>query len=151
MAAPRKHKHSQAELSKMSGVSVKTLRTWAKDEGLDLGNIPAVMTRAGKVERDVAPDGSETYSDARRRKMIAEANRTELTAQREAGELVSLAAIEDAMAELGHELKSRLIALPQELAVVLAGLGEVKIHEILKSRIHEILKEIHENSPLEKP
>jgi hypothetical protein len=150
MAAPRKHKHSQAELSKLAGVSVKTLRTWAKDEGLDLGNIPAVMTRAGKVERDIAPDGSETYTEARRRKMIAEANRTELTAKREAGELVSLAAVEDAMSQLGFEMRSRLLSWIGTLPPMLEGLDASRIQAIVRAKVTELLASIHENSPLGK-
>jgi phage terminase Nu1 subunit (DNA packaging protein) len=102
-------------------------------------------------DQDATGGTGESYSEARTRRMRADADRAELNSRQQAGELVSLAAIEDAMAELGHELKSRLIALPQELAVVLAGLPESKIHAILKSRINDILTQIHENSPLEKP
>lgn len=132
----------------MSGVSVKTLRTWAKDEGLNLGDIPAVMARAGKVERDVAPDGLETYTEARRRKMIASADMAHLQSKREAGELVSLTEVQDAMATLGFELKARLLAIPSDMAVLLVGMDEAGIHATLQKRMHSILAEIHENAPL---
>jgi transposase-like protein len=139
-------------IAREHGISRETLRVW-KSEGLDLTDPSAIADRVSKMPgRDPdAPAEGETYSQARTRRMRADADRAELNARQQAGELVSLAEVEDAMAQLGFEMKARLLSLPQELAVVLAGLGEVKIHEILKSRIHEILTQIHENSPLEKP
>jgi transposase-like protein len=139
-------------IAREHGVSRETLRVW-RSEGLDLTDQAAVADRVSKMPgRDPGRTAGigESYSEARTRRMRADADRAELNARQQAGELVSLAQVEDAMAELGHELKSRLIALPQELAVVLAGLPESKIHAILKNRINDILTQIHESSPLEK-
>jgi transposase-like protein len=139
-------------IAREHGISRETLRVW-KSEGLDLTDPSAVADRVSKMpgrDPDATGGTGESYCEARTRRMRADADRAELNARQQAGELVSLAQVEDAMAELGHELKSRLIALPQELAVVLAGLPESKIHAILKSRINDILTQIHENSPLEK-
>lgn len=148
MAPPRKQAHSQAELAKMAGVNVKTIRQWKNTEGLDLGDVAAVLARAGKVERDTPADGSETYSEARRRRAIADADRAEIIAKRESGSVIAVADVQNLFTQLGAELRSRLLAMRGNLVVELEGQSGPAIYKILDNRIHEILTSIHENAPV---
>ena len=150
MPKPRIHKHSQAELAEMAGVTAQTLRTWRDAEGLDLGDLKAVMARAGKVERDTSTDG-ETYTEARRRRAIADADRAEIIAKRESGSVIEVSAVESIMSEIGAEMRSRLLGWRGDLVVELEGLSGPKIAAVLDRRICDLLTSIHTNSPIKKP
>lgn len=150
MAPPRKQKHSQSELAKMAGVSVRTIRTWRDAEGLDLSNVKAVMARAGKVERDTPANGGESYSDARRRRAIADANFAEVRARREAGSVIDLSAVDTLFGQIGAELRSRLLSMRSDLVHELEGRSGEQIHAILDKRICELLENIHTNKPIPK-
>jgi len=81
MAAPRKSKHSQAELAKLAGVTVKTLREWRDNEALDLNDSAAVLRRAAETQKKTAD--SESLAALKRRKLLMECRRIELQIQRE--------------------------------------------------------------------
>jgi DNA-binding transcriptional MerR regulator len=146
MAAPRKQPHSQTELAKLAGVSVRTIRQWRDAEGLDLADVQAVMARAGKVERDNPADG-ESYTEARRRRAIADANFAEIRAKRESGAVIDLASVEATMNEIGAEMRSRLLAWRSDLVHELEGRSGQQIHAALDKRLCELLEGIHKNKP----
>jgi hypothetical protein len=140
---------NQSELARRHGVSRETIRVW-KNEGVDLTNPSAVADRVSKMPgRDPSATAGtgESYCDARTRRMSAVADRAELTAKREAGELVSLGAVEDAMAQLGSELRSRLLSWIGNLPPQLEGLDAARIQAILREKVTELLASIHENAP----
>jgi hypothetical protein len=141
-------KPSQAEVAKAAGVSMKSLRNWRDREGLDITDLDAVLRRAGKHPSTA---GGESWSEARRRKAIADANRAELIAAREAGSVVAVADVEATFASLGSELRARLLAWRGELVVALHGLSEAAIYEVLTDRVHDLLESITSNTPLTKP
>ena len=143
---------NQSELARRHGVSRETIRVW-KNEGVDLTNPSAVADRVSKMPgRDPSATAGtgESYCDARTRRMSAVADLAELNARQQAGELVSLAAVEDAMAELGSELRSRLLSWIGILPPMLEGLDAARIQAILREKVTDILTQIHENSPLKK-
>jgi hypothetical protein len=141
-------KPSQAEVAKAAGVSMKSLRNWRDREGLDISNLDAVLHRAGKHPSTA---GGESWSEARRRKAIADANRAEILARREAGAVVSKAEVEALFAALGSELRARLLAWRGALVPELHGASEARIHQVLTDRIHELLDGIFSNSPTPQP
>jgi phage terminase Nu1 subunit (DNA packaging protein) len=146
MPAARKQKHSQAELAALAGVSVKTIREWKKSEGLDLSDIKAVMLRAGKVERTNPTDG-ETYTEARRRRAIADADFAEVRAKRESGSVISVADVDALFNQIGAEMRSRLLSMRSDLVVELEGQSGPAIYRILDKRICELLESIHKTKP----
>jgi hypothetical protein len=148
MPKPRIHKHSQAELAKLVGVTAQTLRTWRDAEGLDLADVAAVQARAGRVERDEPTDGVESYTEARRRRAIADANFAEVRARRESGAVIALADVEAVIGQIGAEMRSRLLGWRGDLVVELEGRSSPQIAAALDKRIYELLEGIHENSPI---
>ena len=150
MARPRQHKHSQTELAAMAGVSVKSLREWKKSEGLDLGDVQAVMARAGKVDRLDDASRGESYSEARRRRAIADANVAEIRAKREVGSVVDVADVRQAFHLIGVEFRSRLLAMRGELVMQLHGLDEPGIYRVLDENFRDLLIAIADRSPIPK-
>jgi len=150
MPAPRKQPHSQSELAKLAGVSVKTIREWKKSEGLDLSDVKAVMLRAGKVERDNPTDGGESYTEARRRRAIADANRAEIIARRESKSVVERAAVEQAFVLIVSEFRARLLSMRGDLIHQLHGLPEAGIYRVLDDAFRDLLTDIAERNPVKK-
>lgn len=148
MARPRQQKHSQAELAAKAGVSVKTIREWKKSEGLDLSDVAAVMRRAAAVDRLGDSSRGESYSEARRRRAVADANRAEVIAAREAGSVIEVSKVEMLVAQIGAELRSRLLSMRSDLVHELEGQTGTAIHRILDRRICELLESIHKNTPI---
>ena len=95
-----------------------------------------------------APPGSESYSEARRRRAIADADLAELKSDQQRGKLIDLATVEQAFAEIGYVLRARLLALPSNLVPELEGLSASQMHKTLQKHVHQLLHDIHENSPI---
>ena len=150
MAPPIKASHSQAELSKIVGVSVKSLRQWRNDEGLNLSDLQAVKDRAARVGNSMPESSGESYAEAKRRRAVADATVAELRAGQQAGKLIDLAEVEQAFAEIGFVLRARLLALPSNLVSELEGLTASQIHSTLKKNVHQLLHDLHENSPIDR-
>jgi len=105
---------------------------------------------AASKARHTAPapaDGGESYSEARRRRAVADADRAEIIAKRESGSVISVADVEALFAQLGAELRCRLLAMRGDLVVELEGQTGTAIYRILDNRITELLTSIHNNSP----
>ena len=145
---PATKKLSQAAVAREAGVSMKSLRNWRDREGLDITDLDAVLRRAG---RHPSTAGGESWSEARRRKAIADANKAEIIAAREAGSVVAKNEVEALFAALGAELRARLLSWRGQLVVELHGLDEPSIHRVLSDRISELLESISTNSPIPKP
>ena len=139
---------NQSELARRHGVSRETIRAW-RLEGVDLTDSSAIADRVSKMrarDQDATGQG-ESLAAAKTRRARADADRAELTAKREAGELVSIAAVEDAMSQLGFEMRSRLLGWIGTLPPMLEGLDACRIQAIMRAKVTELLASIHENAP----
>ena len=127
MAAPKKSKKSQVELAEMSGVSVKTLRSWAKLEGLDLNDEAAVMARA--EETKLRFSAVEDAGEVKLRKLKAEADILEHKLAVQRGDYVSAMEVENEGLRIGTAVKSVFLRMPDDLPPLLAGrtAAEVKV------------------------
>ena len=155
---PKKIIMSSPNLSAIArhhGISRNTLQRW-RDGGLDIIDEKAVAARVATMRQPssaetAAPSpGSESYAEAKRRRATADANLAEMKAAQQMGKLIDLATVEQAFAEVGFLLRARLLALPQNLVSELEGLTPAQIHQTLKKHIHQLLYDLHENSPIEK-
>ena len=146
---------SQADMAAHAGVTVKTLLQWRKLEAIDITDKAAVLTRAATAKRkDPTPaaptDGGESYTEARRRRACADADRAEIIAKRESGSVIALSDVEAVMSEIGSTMRSRLLSMRSDLVVELEGRTGAQIYAALDKRITELLTSIHENSPAPK-
>lgn len=142
-------------VARQHGISRNTLQRW-RDGGLEITDEKAVAARVAIMRKPssaetVAPSpGSESYAEAKRRRATADANLAELKAAQQMGKLIDLATVVQAFAEIGFVLRARLLALPSNLVAELEGLTPAQIHLTLKKHIHQLLHDLHENSPIEK-
>ena len=147
---------SLSAIARQHGISRNTLQRW-RDGGLDITDDKAVTARVAIMRKPSSaetaapsPPGSESYADAKRRRASADANLAEMKAAQQAGKLIDLATVEQAFAEIGFVLRARLLALPSNLVAELEGLTGAQIHKVLQNHGHQLLHDIHENSPIEK-
>ena len=143
-------------IARHHGISRNTLQRW-RDCGLDLTDEKAITARVATMRQPSSaetaapsPSGSESYAEAKRRRASADANLAEMKAAQQMGKLIDLATVEQAFAEVGFLLRARLLALPSNLVSELEGLTPAQIHLTLKKHIHQLLHDLHENSPIEK-
>ena len=136
-----------AQLARETGVSRETIRGW-RDSGIDVQDPAAIAARIAAMP---GRGTDESFSDARRRREIALADRAELIAKREAGAVVSVNEVEALFSQLGAEMRSRLLAWRGQLVAELHGASEARIHQVLTERVHELLESITTNSPNLKP
>ena len=127
---------------------MKSLRNWRDREGLDITDVDAVLHRAGKHPSTA---GGESWSEARRRRAVADADRAEILAKREAGAVVAVADVHEVFSALGSEMKARLLAMRATLVEDLTGRPPEAIARILDDRIRELLASIFDNSRLPSP
>lgn len=154
MKSPKKYP-TIAEASRATAVSPASLRKWRDVEGIDVLNPKQLAKRVElkqvKIDGSAAPapatGAPESYSEARRRRAVADANRAELIAKRESGELVSLAVVTGTFERIGYLFRS---ILNRELGILpgeLCGLSSPQIQKKLKARFHDILLEISQTDP----
>jgi len=143
-------------IARHHSISRNTLQRW-RDFGLDLRDEKAVAARVATMRRPDATDtaspppaGSESYAEAKRRRAVADATVAELKAGQQAGKLIEVAEVEQAFAEIGFVLRARLLAMPSNLVSELEGLTASQIHSTLKKHIHQLLHDLHENSPIDR-
>ena len=143
-------------IARHHSISRNTLQRW-RDQGLDLTDEKAVAERVSTMRKPSSaetasppPDGSESYAEAKRRRAVADATVAELKAGQAAGRLIDLAEVEQAFAEIGFILRARVLALPANLVSELEGLTASQIHSTLKKHVHQLLHDLHENSPIDR-
>lgn len=132
-----------ASLAREHGVSRETLRAW-RDSGVDIQDAAALAARIAVMP---GKSNDETLLEAKRRRAVADADRAEILAAREAGKVIELAEAEQVMAKIGAEVRARLLAWRGTLVPELFGLDEPGIHRVLTDRIHELLEMISSNNP----
>ncbi len=142
-----------SQLARDHKVSRETVRK-LRENGIDLADGKAVTqalacSRAAKLPLAPATDG-ESYSEARRRRAIADADRAEVIAKRESGSVIAVSDVEAVMSEIGATMRSRLLSMRSDLVVELEGRSGAQIYAALDKRITELLTAIHNNSPIKK-
>ena len=141
-------------LARAHGVSRETIRK-LRTNGIDLSDGKAVADglacSKAASPAPAPPDGTETLLEAKRRRAVADANRAEVIARRESGEVIEVAAVEALMVEIGATMRSRLLGWRSDLVHELEGGTGQQIFAALDKRITELLTAIHTNSPIKKP
>jgi transposase-like protein len=137
-------------LSRQHGICRQTLRDW-RAAGIDITDPAAIEKRRALKQRQpdtqaAASDTGESYSEARRRREIAAANKMEIIAAKEAGKLIDLAEVETAFAQVGAEFRSRLLGMRGTLVTELEGKTPEGIYQVLDLRFGELLTAIHKLS-----
>jgi hypothetical protein len=140
---PQRAAVNLSELSRQHGVSRETLRLW-RDEGIDLADAGAVAARIA-IMRGKSTD--ETLAEAKRRRAIADANRAEIQAQKEADLLMPVAEARAACEIIGFVFKSCLKNAAGVWPGMLAGLSAEQMHVKLKELFHELLDSLHRHDP----
>ncbi len=151
-SAPAPNISQLARDHKVSRETIRKLRT----NGIDLSDAKAVAdglacSRAAKLPPAPTPGDGESYSEAKRRRAVADADRAEVIARRESGEVIAVADVEELMNRLGAEMRSRLLSWVGTLPPQLEGMNASRIQSIMREKISEILTAIHENLPNSKP
>jgi hypothetical protein len=136
-------KVSQKTMAGLAGVTVKTLLEWRKLESIDITNKAAVMARAATAKRKeptgTPTDGSESYTEARRRREIANANRAEILADRERGRFVEVAEAHAVINLLDHCVCIIWKGVGRELPNYLDGLTASQMVTAINKFVDEIL------------
>ena len=139
-----------SQLARDHGTSRETIRK-LRTNGIELSDSKAVADglacSKAASPAPVSTCGGETLLEAKRRRAVADANRAEVIARRESGAVIAVADVEALFAQLGAELRSRLISMRGDLVVELEGRTGPQIFAILDKRICELLENIHNNKP----
>jgi transcriptional regulator with XRE-family HTH domain len=139
MAAQKKGKITQDAMSKMAGVSVRSLQKWEK-EGIDITDEAAVRARAAQVDKRVAD--SEDMQGVKLRKLKAEADLKEHELQVERGLFVSKDEVVTEGVRMGVVIKGIFLKLSSDLTPILAGRPAAEIKKVLDKYAREKLTEL---------
>jgi DNA-binding transcriptional MerR regulator len=139
MGAHAKGNRTQAELAKLAGVTVRTIREWEK-EGVDVYDLQSLMARASKVrEREEA---TEDLAGVKLRKLKAEADLKEHELQVERGLFVSKDEVVTEGVRMGIVIKGIMLKLSSDLTPILAGRPAGEIKKVLDKYAREKLTEL---------
>jgi transcriptional regulator with XRE-family HTH domain len=139
MGAHAKGDRTQAELAKLAGVTVRTIREWEK-EGVDVYDLQSLMARASKVrEREAA---TEDLAGVKLRKLKAEADLKEHELQVERGLFVSKDEVVTEGVRMGIVIKGIMLKLSSDLTPILAGRPAGEIKKVLDKYAREKLTEL---------
>jgi hypothetical protein len=137
MSAKSKPKPAKplASLAREHGVSRETLRAW-RDSGLDIQNAEMLRQRIASMPGSKA--GDETLLEAKRRRAIADADRAEIAAAREAGDSVPFVAAERAAHVVFVVVRAALRELEGNLPCVLEGRRPEQMAGLLRQAFDEL-------------
>jgi transposase-like protein len=140
---------SIAAIARKHGIRPGTLRDWRDREELDIFDEKALAARVERKQARVGTDpppaensARESYSEARRRREVAAANRMETIAAKERGELVEVHSIDADGYKIGYAIRSALAELSQQLPPALAGRTAGEVQKILKSEFRRALENL---------
>ena len=146
MSTRKKHlpTSSLSELSRQSGIPRNTLRIW-RDAGTDIFDAKVLKKRIGRKQPrpdTEAPvgDTGESYQEARRRREIANANRAEIQARREAAELVPVAEVMQFIATVTSIHKNALQMLIGSFPGEAEGLAASEMQKLLRQHCDRIME-----------
>jgi transcriptional regulator with XRE-family HTH domain len=144
MGAHAKGDRTQAELAKLAGVTVRTIREWEK-EGVDVYDLQALMARASKVrEREEA---TEDLAGVKLRKLKAEADLKEHELEVERGRFVSQESQRADGQKLGLVLQGMLLKMAGDLTPVLAGRPAGEVKKAIDKYAREKMVELSQYAP----
>ena len=144
MARPRKGSLSQAEMAKLVGTTMQSLRRWAKD-GIDITDEAAVRARASLVDKRVAD--SEDMASVKLRKLKAEADLKEHELEVERGRYVSQESQRADGQKLGLVLQGMMLKMASDLTPVLAGRPAGEVKKAIDKYAREKLVELSQYAP----
>ncbi len=142
-------------ISARTGINRRTLNRWQKS-GTDIHDPQALAERIAimPLRVDSTPpepspasagdSNAESYSEARRRREIANANRAETIAARERGELIESARIQHDGDAIGRTVRRELEKLTNDMPPQLAGRNASEISTILRRAVREMLTRFSE-------
>lgn len=138
-----------AALARQHGTSRESIRAIRDRDGVDL-NDPAAVSLAvrnlkGREDGTTDSGSVESYTEARRRRAVADADSARIKADIAAGKVIELAEVKETFMRLGHEMKSRLLMMRNNLVNELVGRDEVAVSRILDERITDLLQSIFED------
>jgi phage terminase Nu1 subunit (DNA packaging protein) len=143
---------SRSELAHVLGIT-----TQGVGKAADAG----VLKRLGRGEYDLAASvqaylryreqhvlqrhgGAGTYSEAKTRKMRADAELAELALSEKAGTVVNFEHTLQEVTRLTSAIKTRSLSLPSRMAPRLVGKTVAEIHDLLRTQVHKDLRSISE-------
>jgi transcriptional regulator with XRE-family HTH domain len=135
---------TQVQIARKFKVARQTVSLW-KREGIDLADMKALAARAATVKARVAD--SEDMQAAKLRKVSAEADRQQIAAKREAGELVLAANIFAEGEAAGLAFRQALEKLTHDLPPLLGGRPATEIFTILKREHRSLLEKLRDTEP----
>lgn len=133
---------SQAKRRGMPVDSLEAARTW-RDANLNRAQIPgAAATEAHQDTRDGA-GADETFSSARRRLMIAQANKADLEAGEARGSLIAVAAVRAALGPVLAAARDAFLQIPARLAPMLAAESDTAaVQNLLDLELDRVLRQL---------
>jgi phage terminase Nu1 subunit (DNA packaging protein) len=156
---------SQAELAMIMGVSALTVKAWT-DKGmpcLQRANGPGQRAKYNTADciawrheqlsaRSDGPPRTVEYDEAKRRKLVAEAESAEIDLKVKQGALVSVDEVGKIVEQEYSTVRANFIAMPGEIAPELEHCTSLEIEERLTLKITEILKalsadELYQGAP----
>jgi phage terminase Nu1 subunit (DNA packaging protein) len=140
----------QPTLAELFGVTTRTIQRWGR-QGLDearVGDSATYDLRAAIAWREAQLKGDDPLTEARVRKMEADAERSELRTARERGELIHVDDLEMLFAEPLAMLRARLLELPARIAVELP-MPDREAVDIIEPLVHALMTEMAEAGDLE--
>lgn len=150
------------EVAELLSVTEKSVRNWMNQKGLPFkdgqrGRVlhwPTVLEwyvsfradeggsngkKASAVANDVNLTPEETYEQALKRKVTAEADRLELKLAQERGQVVAVQDVEKSIAKVSTSLKSAILGLPAKLSTRLYGVRDRnQLRAILDAEAREL-------------
>lgn len=108
----------------------------------------AARLREAEADREAAPtaaamgDHAAAYAEARARREKAAADRAELELARLSGEVLPVASVAAAVADVGTRLRADLESMPDRMAVRGAGKGEAELRALLAAEVNRALSEL---------
>jgi hypothetical protein len=150
MSHQKKHYPSLAAASRESGVTRTTLKRWRDVEGVEVLDPQALAARQGLKQLRVASQAvdpgtstaPESYAEARRRRAVADADRAEIAAAKEAGDTIDYATAERAARVIFIVFRGCLRDLEGTLPTMLEGLPPQKMFVALRRAFDEALDKI---------
>ena len=123
---PPQNEITQQEMADRCGVSVRTLREWAKSESLDITDEASVKVRVARLHEK--QKGTEDEKEAKLRKTKAEADMIEHKLSVQRGEFVPAHEMDRDGVQIGMAVAAVFSRMPDDLAPLCAGrtAGEIK-------------------------
>jgi phage terminase Nu1 subunit (DNA packaging protein) len=139
-------KFSKSDCSSIVGISIQAISKWGLPEErvgkkilLDIREV--VRHKIEILQKD---DDAESLTRERTRLARAQADKVELENQIKRGDSVPSSVILTVWIQLIANFKSKLISLPDKLAVILADRSAPEIKTDLKKEINEVLEELRD-------